>query len=66
MYAKNVSRMRLLLYGRDHTRVCSPPYARTLPSIRANGGEHTRVRWAAVNKMDIGNGETYYRSLPMV
>jgi hypothetical protein len=26
-----------------------------LPSIRANGGEHTRVRWAAVNKMDIGN-----------
>ena len=26
-----------------------------LSSIRANGGEHTRVRWAAVNKMDIGN-----------
>lgn len=26
-----------------------------LPNIRAYGGEHTRVRWAAVNKMDIGN-----------
>ena len=32
MYARNVSRIRLLLYGRDHMRVCSPPYARLFAS----------------------------------
>ena len=41
MYAKNVSRIRLLLYGRDHTRVCSPPYARLFASIRVDGRGQT-------------------------
>ena len=41
MYAKNVSRIRLLLYGRDHMRVCSPPYARLFASIRVDGRGQT-------------------------